>query len=222
MYNSQDRQDKYLEENVFRGFKNGYFVDVGAHNGVSINNTLFFEKEHNWTGINFEPIKSVYDQLIEARPNCINYNLAIDETDGETTFILNKGATEVISGIQIHYDSRHTNRLLHENGIYKSTTELIKVQTKRLETIFKENNIKNINYMSIDVEGAEFAVVKSINFDEVYIDVIDFENNYSDVSIPIVNYLITKGYYPLNYRGLDIMMIHKDSQFIRNEILFLP
>lgn len=221
MFNSQDQQDKYLEENVFRGFKNGFFVDVGAHNGVSINNTLFFEKEHNWTGINFEPIKSVYDQLIQARPNCINYNLAIDENDGETTFILNKGATEVISGIQTHYDSRHTNRLLYENGIYKSTTELIKVHTKRLETIFKENNIKNINYMSIDVEGAEFAVIKSINFEDVYIDVIDFENNYSDVSIPIVNYLITKGYYLLNYKGLDIMMIHKNSQFIRKEILFL-
>ena len=115
--------------------------------------------------------------------------MAIDEKDGETTFILNKGATEVISGIQSHYDSRHTNRLLYENGIYKSTTDLITVQTKRLETIFKENNIKNIkniNYISIDVEGAEFAVIKSINFEDVYIDVIDFENNYTDVSIPII------------------------------------
>ena len=42
MFNSQDNQDKYLEENVFKGYKNGIFVDVGAHNGVSINNTLLY------------------------------------------------------------------------------------------------------------------------------------------------------------------------------------
>ena len=31
-------------------------IDIGAHNGVSINNTLYFEKHNNWTGINVEPI----------------------------------------------------------------------------------------------------------------------------------------------------------------------
>ena len=40
---SQDKQDKFLEENVFKGYKNGVFIDVGAHDGKSINNTLFFE-----------------------------------------------------------------------------------------------------------------------------------------------------------------------------------
>ena len=44
MYNSQDYQDKYLEENIFKGYKNGVFIDVGAHDGISINNTLYFEK----------------------------------------------------------------------------------------------------------------------------------------------------------------------------------
>jgi FkbM family methyltransferase len=60
-----------------------------------------------------------------------------------------------------------------------STTQIISVQTKRLETIFDEHNVSRINYLSIDVEGAEFEVIKSINF-EVFIDVIGFENNYRD------------------------------------------
>lgn len=41
---SQDSQDMYLEKTIFKGYKNGFFVDVGAHDGVSINNTLHFEK----------------------------------------------------------------------------------------------------------------------------------------------------------------------------------
>jgi hypothetical protein len=40
MFYSQYNQDKYLEESVFKGYKNGFFVDVGAHDGKSFNNTL--------------------------------------------------------------------------------------------------------------------------------------------------------------------------------------
>ena len=39
---SQFNQDTFLEEHVFRGFRNGIYMDVGAHDGVTINNTLFF------------------------------------------------------------------------------------------------------------------------------------------------------------------------------------
>jgi hypothetical protein len=57
MYYSQDKQDKFLEENIFKGYKNGIFIDVGAHDGVNLNNTLYFESNNNWSGINIEPIK---------------------------------------------------------------------------------------------------------------------------------------------------------------------
>ena len=56
------------------GFKNGFFVDVGAHDGISINNTLYFERNNGWKGINIEPIKKVFDNLVINRPNCINLN----------------------------------------------------------------------------------------------------------------------------------------------------
>ena len=79
MFYSQCKQDKFLEENVFKGYKNGIFFDVGAHDGKTINNTVYFEQNNNWKGINIEPIKSVYDNLVLNRPNCININCAIDE-----------------------------------------------------------------------------------------------------------------------------------------------
>ena len=48
MFYSQDNQDRYLETHVFKGYKNGIFIDVGAHNGKTINNTLYFEENNNW------------------------------------------------------------------------------------------------------------------------------------------------------------------------------
>jgi FkbM family methyltransferase len=214
MFYSQDGQDQYLENNVFKGYKNGFYVDVGSHNGVSINNTLYFEKNNNWTGINIEPIKKVFDDLQINRPNNINLNCAVSNNDGETEFICNTGYTEMISGIKDTFDTRHLQRLDRENRAMGSTTEIINVKTKKLETIFNEHNISHVNYLSIDVEGAEFEVIKSINFDKVFIDVIAFENNYSDVSIPIVKYLEDKNFVVFNI-SLDIFMINKNSIFFK-------
>ena len=215
LFNSQSGQDEYVESYIFKGYKNGFYVDVGAHDGVTINNTLYFEKKHNWTGINIEPIKTVFDKLVKNRPNNINLNYAVCNNDGETDFLCNKGYTEMISGIFNNFDPRHFQRLQNENKQMGSTTEVIKVTTKKLETIFDENKISHINYLSIDVEGAEFEVIKSINFDKVFIDVIEFENNFYDVSIPIIQYLEGKNYVVCNTH-CDIFMINKNSIFYKH------
>ena len=212
MFHSQDNQDEYLETNIFKGYKNGFYVDVGAHDGITINNTLYFEQNNNWRGINIEPIKKVFDKLVINRPNNINLNCAVCNNDGEIDFLCNTGYTEMISGIKDNFDIRHLYRLQCENEKYGSTTEVIKVETKKLETILNENCISHVNYLSIDVEGAEFEVIKSINFDKVFIDVIGFENNYNDVSVPIVEYLQNKGFIII-HKSLDIFMINKMSIF---------
>lgn len=56
-YYSQYSQDRNLDNLIFKGYKNGVFVDVGAYDGVDINNTLYFETTNNWRGINIEPIE---------------------------------------------------------------------------------------------------------------------------------------------------------------------
>jgi FkbM family methyltransferase len=212
MFHSQEYQDQYLEANVFKCFKKGFFVDVGAYDGIHINNTLYFEEINKWNGINIEPNKRIYDALVVNRPKNINLNCAIFNEDGETEFLLNTGYTEMLSGIKNTFDSRHVRRLENENNIHGSTTESVNIITKRLETIFDEHDVSHVHYLSIDVEGAEFEVIQSINFDKVFIDVIAFENNYDDKSIPIVKYLEERDYVVI-HRSIDIFMIHKKSMF---------
>jgi FkbM family methyltransferase len=213
MFYSQHKQDEYLETKFFKGYKNGIYVDVGAHDGVALNNTLYFEKNNNWRGINIEPIKKVFDTLEKNRPNDTNINCAICNNDGEAEFYLNEGYTEMLSGIIDNYDKRHFERLNKENNETSATTQIIKVITKKLETIFDENKISHVNYLSIDVEGAEFEVIKSINFDKVFVDIIGFENNYMDVSIPIIKFLENNG-FKLDNISSDIFMINLKSEFM--------
>jgi FkbM family methyltransferase len=215
LFYSQYKQDEYLETTIFKGYKDGFYVDVGSHDGVSLNNTLYFERNNNWRGINIEPIKGVFDKLVENRTadRNTNINCAICNYDGEADFYLNEGYTEMLSGIIENYDARHLERLKNENTEMLATTQVVKVNTKRLQTILDEHEVSHIHYLSIDVEGAEFEVIKSIDFDKVFVDVIGFENNYEEVSIPIIQYLIKKGFKVIKV-STDIFMINLQSQFI--------
>jgi len=218
VFHSQYKQDEYLEQNVFHGYKNGFFMDIGAYNGISLNNTLYFEKQNNWTGVNVEPIKAVYDKLVVNRPSSINLNCAVSDIDGTAQFYQNTGYTQMLSGLKNNYDKRHFERLNRENRENNSATQVIDVETKRIDTICDTYNIKRIHYLSIDVEGAEFNVIKSINFDKVFIDVIEFENNYDDVSKPIITYLESKNFVII-HKNLDIFMINKASQFYTQKLM---
>ena len=63
--------------------KNGIYIDVGANNPDSINNTrLFYER--GWRGINIEPTEKEFKLLQERRVEDTNYNCAIGS--GEINF----------------------------------------------------------------------------------------------------------------------------------------
>tara|TARA_Y100000389_G_C17459932_1_gene520935 strand:+ start:1229 stop:1963 length:735 start_codon:yes stop_codon:yes gene_type:complete len=217
IFYSQESQDSSLENCIFKGYKNGVFMDVGAHDGVDLNNTLFFEATHNWTGINIEPIKSVYNRLITNRPSCINLNVAIYDEDKMIDFRENTGYSEMLSGINECLRSSHIERIEGEIARGVSGPSRIKqIQANRIETICDNYNIKHINYLSIDVEGAEKNVIYSINFDKLFIDVIGFEDNYgrNDSTIQnIINYLYSKNFRLLPKHNSDIFMIHNNSIF---------
>jgi FkbM family methyltransferase len=210
---SQDGQDKYLHENVFKGFRNGTFVDVGAHDGKSLNNTLFFEETLGWRGINIEPLQQVFEKLKATRPRCINLNVAVDTKEGTAEFYANDGHTEMLSGLVRHFHQDHTRRVKNEIETCGGACNTVPVRTRPLQTILREQKIEHVHYLSVDVEGAELAVLQSIDFSKVFIDCIQFECNYEDRIPPILDLLRAKGYRQI-YRGsLDIFMLHEQSRF---------
>ena len=53
-YKSQIGQDKYFIENINMNRRDLYFVDIGAHNGVTFSNTYCLEKYLDWNGSLFQ------------------------------------------------------------------------------------------------------------------------------------------------------------------------
>jgi FkbM family methyltransferase len=223
MYHSQVGQDKYLNENVFIFKENGFFVEVGASDGVKLSNTLFFEESMGWNGICIEPNPSAYRDLCINR-ECVAYDCAVDIEDGQVEFTKNVGYTEQLSGITKYYDPRQVNRIAEwvdgnadDGGIVPNSgsSEVIQVKSRRLSSIFHECQVTEVDYLSIDVEGAELPVIQSIDFDEVFVHVIGFEANWRESAPPVIEYLSHHGFEHLANVSHDVFMINQKSEYKR-------
>lgn len=205
-YYSQSGQDKYLNKKLFRNKRNGFFLDIGANDGVTYSNTYFFEKELGWKGICIEPIPSVFEKLENNRKS-ININGCISDFEGEGVFYEVSGYAEMLSGLKSKYDSRHLNRIKNEIKEYGGSLKETTVKCFNLNKILEAHNVQKIDYCSIDIEGGELDVLRTIDFNKIHVRAISVENNYSDIHI--YQLLTEKGFEKITNLGGDEIYIKR-------------
>lgn len=189
-YYSQLGQDKFIDE-YLNEKQNGFFIEIGAHDGVSCSNTLFFEEFRNWKGICIEPGTEEFEKLSKNRKS-INIKACISDYDGESEYTYIEGYSMMLSGLSESYNFSHQNRISNEISHYGGKVNKIKMPVYRLQSILNEHNITDVDYCSIDTEGSEFNIVKSIDFEKTNIKIFSIENNYGDTEIK--DFLESKGY----------------------------
>lgn len=189
---SQDGEDIVLGS-FFENRKDysGFYVDVGAHHPVRFSNTLKFYKK-NWRGINIDPTPGSMIPFRILRRRDINLEIGVGSEYGELTFYcFNEPALNTFD--KVLAEARNTN-----NPYY--ITKEVRVPLFTLKDIFEKNLPPNqkIDFMSIDVEGLDLAVLRSNDwsrFDPGYILVEDpgFKVEALNDS-EIYNFLYSKGY----------------------------
>ena len=197
-YYSQCGQDKFLNEKIFKGKKNGIFVDIGANDGINFSNTYFFEKELSWKGICIEPLKGAFEKLEENR-NSININACASNEDKQDCFLSISGYGEMLSGLKSKYDPQHLQRIFDTSQKHGCVVEEIQVQCYDINKILKKYSFEKIDLLSIDTEGNELEILANINYDTTHIKVIAVENNYHSTGFN--QFLFLKGF--LKVRTLD-------------------
>jgi FkbM family methyltransferase len=182
---------EYILDNIFKGEKGLTYIDVGANDGLTVSNTAYMELDLDWNGICIEPHPEAFSRL-ESNRNCIKYNLCISNTEEYIDFYQVTGYAEMLSGIKSEYDPKHIDRIKSEIDKNGGDVNIIKVKSTKLNSILEENNITKVDYLSIDTEGSELSVLKSIDLDKYHVKVISSEHcGYND---DVKNYLIEKGY----------------------------
>lgn len=185
---SQDGEEIYLKA-LFANKEKGFYVDIGANHPLRFSNTRW-AYERGWNGINIEPDEQCYELLKRMRTRDINLNVGISQADEDKEFYsFSESALNT-------FDKQEAKKVSALN-IY-GNYEVTKCQCRRLETIFEEHQTQKIDFMDIDVEGMELAVLQSINWEKVNIDVILIEQKNLSIDeiieMDIYKFLIDKGY----------------------------
>lgn len=207
-YKSQHHQDEFIV-NYFKGKNNGTFVDIGAHDGITLSNTYVLEKEYNWTGLCFEPMEHEFKKLIECRTaKC--YNCAIYNTNGTEKFTMLEydGYPDMLSGIAKDMSIVHMGHVLSEGNRMGAKRKIINVQTRILNEILEENKMYEIDFLSLDVEGAELKILQSIDFKKFHFKVIIYENGEAEQTIR--DFMKSKNFTFHKRLGIDDAFINND------------
>ena len=188
---SQVGQDKYIYETFFKDRKDGFFLDIGAHDGIEKSNSYFFEKNLNWKGICVEPIPEVFDKLKNNR-ECVCIQAGISNKNGTSMFWKIEGYSEMLSGLEENYNDLHKQRILKEIAEHGGNLTEIEIQVLDINTLLKGNNVSKVDYCTMDVEGSEEKILSVFDSKKFDIEVFTVENNYQSKSIRSL--MKSKGY----------------------------
>jgi FkbM family methyltransferase len=170
-FNSINNLDKKLLK--YLNFKNGFYIECGANDGINQSNSWYFEKVLNWRGILIEPNKTSFKNLKNNRSfKNIFKNVALVSED---------------------FKNKNEEIYLSEKNLESKLTNIVnplsqKVATETLNNILKEFNVNKINLFSLDVEGYEEEVLKGLNLNIFDIDYILIEtNNFDKINFMLKN-----------------------------------
>ncbi|MDD5400399.1 MAG: FkbM family methyltransferase [Sulfurimonas sp.] len=188
---SQEGEDMILRR-LFEKQQMGFYVDVGAHHPKRFSNTYFFYKK-GWKGINIDAMPNSMKLFNKIRPRDINIEKPVsDKKQVLTYYAFNEPA---LNGFSKELSQEYINL----------NNEFHLIFTKEIETVTLEDILnkylpinQEIDFLSIDVEGLDFMVLKSNNFEKYQPKVILVEilgsNLYEIQNSEITVFLKNQGY----------------------------
>ncbi len=206
-YYSQCGEDIILK-NLFSKQSEGFYVDVGAYHPMHYSNTYLLYKK-GWRGINIDPNPSGIRLFNWHRRKDVNLNFGIsEETATKPYFIFNHQSCNTFSLKQ------------RDLMMKKSFIKLIggkEIQCVPLQVLLDNYAFgKKIDVLNIDVEGMNMQVLKSIDWEKTYPNVICIEDddfdftNKEEFGSEIFSFLVKKAY--ILYAKVGLTCIYKSNK----------
>jgi FkbM family methyltransferase len=185
---SQFRQDLFVLF-MLNDKKSGRFVEFGGADGVTHSNTLLLEKDYEWRGMIMEPTSSAFKELTLNRSSCALVHAAVStESRGHVQMVL---SGQISSIVGFHGNDGHAQKRIDafDNGSVE-TVPVVDLSLL-LQSHFDEGDI---DYMSIDVEGAELAILKGFDF-KLRPSLLTVEHNRRNIDLSEIEILMSaQGY----------------------------
>ena len=139
--------------------RGGLFLEIGGANGLEQSNSWIFEVCLGWKGVLVEGHPRFFNQLTRHRPASLNLNFAACPSGGWANF----SAQRWTGARLITADERTSNG---------GTVQTVSVQCGQLGDHLEQLGVNRLDFLSVDVEGAELAVLQSLHFEQLSIGVV--------------------------------------------------
>ena len=184
-FRSQNGEDRWLDAH-FGGKRAGFFVEVGAYDGVNLSNTYHFEQS-GWAGVLVEPDPDMAERCRRDRPRSLTFQCAAGASAGEISFYKVAGG-EAYSTTSLN--AAHRERLDRMGLAWRE----VRVPVRTLDSILQEARAPNVDFVSIDVEGGELAVLQGFDIRRWKPAVVIVETNAARRDPQIRRYFVAHGY----------------------------
>ncbi|MCL4130950.1 UNVERIFIED_CONTAM: hypothetical protein GTU68_017446 [Idotea baltica] len=186
--------------------RGGFFIECGALDGETRSNTLYFERERDWKGILIEADPRNFEQVITKHRKAYS---------SPTCLAPSKHPTSV--KFQQQQNMGHIVGELYNNSGGPELGAVLVVQCFPLLSYLKALNVTTVDYFSLDVEGAEFDILKQIPWKEVNIKTLSVEFIHNKVDkYSIKNYMKDQGYF-VHSEVTHVQWLANDFIFVRDD-----
>jgi len=171
--------------NYFKDKKNGFYVDVGCYHPIHRNNTYLLHKQ-GWNGVNVDTSEFSIDLFNHARPKDLNYYCAISDKNENIKLFYQKELSQLST----------TEKSQAEN-VFQGSIKEKEIQAFTLDEILSRDKYRNskIDFLDIDVEGADLKVINGLSFDKFKPELVCIEIHEKEVKqSEIYKFLVDKKY----------------------------
>lgn len=172
-YSNTDSKGRFLDrrlDDIFGQKERGYFIELGANDGLTQSNTAFFEKSRGWRGVLIEPSLSAYKMCLTRRPKSRCFHCACVGPDFEGTTVRGDFNGHLMNSI---------------NGTRLGSAASVSVRARTLESVLDEAGAPAApDFLSLDCEGAELDILRGMNLERYrphYMLIEVYNNQYDEL-----------------------------------------
>ncbi|XP_023327396.1 protein Star [Eurytemora carolleeae] len=191
--------------------RDGFFIEAGAWDGEHISNTLLLEVKRDWSGLLIEPNPETFKSLKGKNRNAWISPACLSTTT--RPIIIDFKLDGLLGGIVGNQDKKTD-----------SEYSTVKVSCVPLYTMLLALNNPTVHYFSLDIEGAELKVLKTVPWNLVDIWLLGIESNHvgeldsMESRSDIIEFMVAQGYRHIGTVGIDDFFVKPDKVYVTDEL----
>jgi FkbM family methyltransferase len=196
---------------IFSGLKmsDWTYLDIGAHHPTQISNTyLFYKQGHR--GVCVEPDPILFAEILRVRGEdvCLNVGVGVNDESAADFFIMSSKSLNTFSKADAERYGAY-----HQENIEK----VVRLPLVSINSLAEKYFKPHPNFISVDIEGLDFEVLKTFDFDrfrtEVFcVETLTYTTDKSERKMnEIIDLMTSAGYFTYADTYINTIFVKRDS-----------